>query len=526
MGSGTDDLRDPLEAERLQHEASEAYQTRREFLQRTAVTAGLASAMGLVLDPSTLVAEAASRQRAARIPSPRNLPIDTFVVLMMENRSFDHYLGWLPGADGRQAGLRFTDPSGKTHSTYNLRNNYQGCGFLDPDHSWDGGRTELDGGRMDGFLRAQSDVFSIGYYGEHDLPFSPHVAKAYTAFDRFFCSLLSSTYPNREYMHAGQSYGMTDNSLPVNSSGETGFPDTTIFSALSKAGVSNRYYYTDIPVSALWGAPGLARSSQVQTYYEQAATGTLPALSFVDPAFNGEDQGTSGDEHPHGDVRVGQAFIADIVHAFIESPQYKRGALFIVYDEWGGFFDHVVPPRVPDLRASSDPSKDFGQMGFRIPAVLVSPYARRGHVDHGVYGFESILKMIRYRYGLPPLTPRDLYANNIATAFDFESKPNYTPPPLPQPPEVISSACAGLPVSAGSVGVDDGSVLGSPPGSVPSPPDLALPGLAKEAKPVRPKPHDLDKLVTSGYLERLHFHYRKATPSTMYRHPSKLGLRG
>ena len=208
------------------------------------------------------------------------------------------------------------------------------------------------------------------------------MAKAFTAYDRFFCSLLSSTYPNREYMHAGQSYGMMDNTVPIAPSGQLGFPDTTIFRALSAKGVSNRYYYSDIPVSALWGAPGISRSSPVQTYYEQAATGTLPALSFVDPAFNGEDQGTSGDEHPHGDVRVGQAFIADVVHAFLESPQFKRGALFIVYDEWGGFFDHVAPPRVPDLRASSNLNKDFGQMGLRIPAVVVSPYARRGYVDH------------------------------------------------------------------------------------------------------------------------------------------------
>jgi phospholipase C len=521
MGTARDaggDLRASVEAERLHAEAPEAFHTRREFLQRTAVTAGLAAGMGLMLDPNTLVAEAARRQRAAQIPSPRNLPIDTFVVLMMENRSFDHYLGWLPGADGRQAGLRFTDGSGKTHATYPLRNNYQGCGFLDPDHSWEGGRTELDGGRMDGFLRAQSDIFSIGYYGESDLPFSPHVAKAYTAFDRFFCSLLASTYPNREYMHAAQSYGKIDNSLP---SGQMGFPDTTIFAALSRAGISNRYFYTDIPVSALWGQPGLARSSQVQTFYEQAAAGKLPALSFVDPAFNGEDQGTSGDEHPHGDVRVGQAFIADVVHAFLESPQYKRGALFIVYDEWGGFFDHVVPPRVPDLRASSNLSKDFGQMGFRIPAVLVSPYARRGHVDHTIYGFESILKMIRYRYGLPPLTPRDLYANNIASAFDFASKPRYDPPPLPQPAHVISSSC-GVPVGSGGVGIDDGSLLGSRP---PVPPPPLGPAPASDQPATRSKPHDLDLLLSSGYLERLGFRYRAATPATMYRHPSKLGLR-
>ncbi len=511
------DVRDPLEAERLEAVAPEAFHTRREFLQRTAVAAGLAAGMGMVLDPDTVVAEAARRQRAVSIPSPRNLPIDTFVVLMMENRSFDHYLGWLPGADGRQAGLRYTDAHGKSYSTHRLQTDFQGCAFLDPDHSWDGGRTEMDNGKMDGFLRAASDVFSIGYYTDHDLPFTPYVAKAFTAFDRFFCSLLSSTYPNREYMHAAQSYGKKDNSLPSGA----GFPDSTIFAALSGAGVSNHYFYTDIPVSALWGAPGLKRSSQVQTYYEQAAAGTLPALSFVDPAFNGESQGTSGDEHPHGDVRVGQAFVADVVHAFMASPQWQRGALFIVYDEWGGFFDHVVPPRVPDLRASRNLGQDFGQMGLRIPAVVVSPYARRGHVDHSIYGFESILKMIRYRYGLSPLTPRDLYANNIAAAFDFEH-PNLEPPNLPTPAHIMSTACSGSsPLDTGGAGLDDGSLIGSPPPSN----AFRTRRAAKANTATRPKPHDLSTMLTSGYLERLGFKYRAATPATMYRHPSKLGLR-
>ncbi|MGA9856593.1 MAG: alkaline phosphatase family protein, partial [Solirubrobacteraceae bacterium] len=307
------DIRSPQEAERLLAVAPDAFHTRREFLQRTAVTAGLAAGMGLVLDPDTVVAEAARRQREVKLPAPRDLPIDTFVVLMMENRSFDHYLGWLPGADGRQAGLQFTNPKGEKFATHRL-NFTQSCGFEDPDHSWEGGRTELDGGRMDGFLRSASDVFSIGYYEEADVPFTPHAAKAFTTCDRFFCSLLGPTYPNREYMHAAQSYGMIDNTLPT-SSGSLGFPDTTIFASLSAAGVSNRYFYTDLPISALWGTAGLQRSGQVQEYYERAAAGTLPALSFIDPAFQGEDQGTSGDEHPLADIRVGQAFVADIVHA-------------------------------------------------------------------------------------------------------------------------------------------------------------------------------------------------------------------
>ena len=503
------DVRDRAEAERLEALAPDEYHSLREFLQRSAVTAGLAAGLGLALDPDTVVAQAARRQRRVALPSPRNLPIDTIVVWMLENRSGDHYLGWLPGADGRQAGLQFTDSHGHTHATHRLKDFYQSCGFLDPDHSWDGGRTELDGGKMDGFLRAQSDVFSIGYYTEQDLPFTPHIARAFTAFDRFFCSLLSSTYPNREYMAAAQSYGQMGNSIPASSAG---FPDTTIFASLSGAGVSNHYYYTDIPVQALWGQPGLARSSQVQQFYEQAAAGTLPAVSYVDPSFNGESQGTSGDEHPLADIRVGQSFISDVVHAFMESPQWKRGALFVVYDEWGGFFDHVVPPRVPDLRSSRNLNQDFGQMGFRIPAVVVSPFARRGYVDHTIYGFESILKFIRYRYGLAPLTPRDLYANNIAYAFDFEH-PNYTPPQLPTPPEVISTACPGsAPVGSGGAGLDDGSLIGTPP------------YLPSADRPARPKPHDLVNLLTSGYLERLGFDYRAATPATMYRHPSKLGF--
>jgi len=508
------DLRDPYEAERLESAAPDAFHSRREFLMRTARYAGLAAGMGLALDPDVLVAEAARVQRRVALPSPRNLPIDTIVVLMMENRSFDHYLGWLPGADGRQAGLQYVDRHGGTHATHRLVPEFQSCAFADPDHSWGGGRAEFASGRMDGFLKSASDTFAIGYYEQADLGFTPFMAEQFTAFDRFFCSLLSSTYPNREYMHAGQSYGRQDNSMPISS---LGFPDTTIFASLKRAGVSSRYFFTDIPVSLLWGAPGLARSGQVQEYYERCAAGTLPAVSYVDPSFNGESQGTSGDEHPWGDVRVGQAFISDVVHAFMSSPQWKSGALFIVYDEWGGFFDHVAPPRVPDIRSSRNLSKDYGQMGMRIPAVMVSPYARRGYVDHSVYGFESILKLIRYRWGLAPLTLRDLYANNIAYAFDFDH-PNFAVPDLPHPKHILPVACAIGPthpiVNTGGIGFGTAPIIGAP---------LAADAGSGQA-PARPKPHDLEFLLSSGWLERHGFKYEPATPATMYRHPSSMGF--
>src|SRR3954463_326897 len=148
------DLHDPEYAERLQNEAPDDYLRRREFLQRTALAAGLATGLGTVLPSETLVAEAARKQRRRALPAPKNLPIDTFVVLMMENRSFDHYLGWLPNADGRQDGLSYVDLQGQSHPTHRLTPDWQGCGHPDPDHSAEGGRTQLNGGACDGFLKA------------------------------------------------------------------------------------------------------------------------------------------------------------------------------------------------------------------------------------------------------------------------------------------------------------------------------------------------------------------------------------
>src|SRR3954447_25444734 len=160
---------------------------RREFLQRTAMAAGLAAGMATVLSPDVLVAEAAAAQRRTPLPSPRNLPVDTFVVLMMENRSFDHYLGWLPHADGHQAGLSYTTRDGQAVATHRLAPDFQGCAFNDPNHSWDGGREQVNGGAMDGFLRSGAKTeFAVGYYAEHDVPFLPAAAQAFTTYDRFF----------------------------------------------------------------------------------------------------------------------------------------------------------------------------------------------------------------------------------------------------------------------------------------------------------------------------------------------------
>jgi phospholipase C len=497
--AGVPDIRDPAMADRWSQEAPDAYMRRREFLQRAALTAGLGAGLATVLEPELLVAEAARRQRRVPLPSPRNMPIDTFVVLMMENRSFDHYLGFLPKADGHQAGLSYVDGDGKRHSTHRLPPNYQGCGHPDPGHGWDSGRAEFNRGKCDGFLAPKSgnDEYAIGYYADGDLGFIQPLAKAFTTYDRFFCSILSSTYPNREYMHAAQSYGQKGNALPPQAGYNMGFPDSTIFQRCDEKGVSNRYFFNDLPVAALWGRPGINRSSNVEEYYARCSTGTLPHVSFVDPPFRdgGGGDGLSGDEHPHGDVRIGQAFMSDVVHAFMESPQWKRGVIFAVYDEHGGFYDHVRPPSVPDDRSSRDLAENYGQMGFRIPAIAVSPYVRRGSVSHGVFGFESILKMIEYRFGLRPLTKRDRYARNIARSFDWTSKPRLGLPHLPDPAFTVAQTR-----SCTAQGSSD------------------KPARAAQ----RPKPHDLSAMLTSGYLASLGFEYRPADASTMFRQPSKV----
>ena len=340
----------------------------------------------------------------------------------MENRSFDHYLGWLPGADGRQKGLRYKDDAGHYHATHHLQDR-SGCGYNDPDHSFEGGRLQFNGGRLDGFRRGDNDDFALGYYTEADLPLFGPLLKQATTFDRYFCSILGPTYPNRLYTHAAA----TDR---ISNTTETSSL-ATIWDRLAAAGVPARYYFSDLPVLALWGNKYLSIAEPVGRFFADAAAGQLPAYSYLDPFFLGEGQGGSNDDHPHADIHRGQAFLSEVVKAVVESPQWERTALVITYDEWGGFFDHVRPPRMADDHDTGPHGKDdHAQAGFRVPTIVLSPFARRGYVGHNVYDHTSILKMVEWRWGLKPLTKRDRAARNLAEAFRFD-KPDVSKPVLP-----------------------------------------------------------------------------------------------
>jgi phospholipase C len=393
--------------------------TRRNFLS----VAGSATA-------ATLVSGATARTAAPvnALPQPGVSGIDHIIVVMMENRSFDHFLGWMPGADGKQAGLSYVDRYGIPHTTHHLTD-FQGCGHPDPDHSYEGGRIQFNNGKNDGWLRAgENDEFAVGYYDSSDLDFWRQAGPDWTVCDRYFAATLAETYPNRFYQHSAATDRLH------NSTVTSTMP--TIWDRLAAAGVQGKYYYGDIPFTALWGTKYLGISRPYAEFLSDCSSGKLPSVSFVDPRFTDESSGTSGDDHPHADIRSGELFLAEVYNAVTKSPNWANTMLVVNYDEWGGFYDHVPPQTAPD----SNP--DTAQRGFRVPSMVISPRARRRYVAHDTYDHTSVLKAIEWRWGFQPLTPRDNAARNIAEVLDFQSAPNVTAPTYLVPPYAAGPACS------------------------------------------------------------------------------------
>ena len=215
----------------------------------------------------------------------------------------------------------------------------------------------------------------------------------------------------------------------------------TIFDRAIGRGLSARYYNSDLPFAAV--SRGAAWTNPIARYYEDCAAGTLPNIAIVDPPFKdgGGGDGLSADEHPLGDTRLGQAFMADVVNAFVTSRNFRRGAIFVVYDEWGGFFDHVRPPRAVDGRpaptstrtsprwaSASRPWRSRPTRRIEAPAIAWTT-ARTGS--------SPFLKLISYRFGLGYLNKRHRYARNIGRSFNW-SRPDFMPPKLPDPPQIAT----------------------------------------------------------------------------------------
>ena len=376
--------------------------------------------------PAGSTASATAATGPATAPSttttrPAEAPIDTLVVLMLENRSFDHHFGALPGVDG-VLGKDLSNPrgaGGEPVAPYHLDD---ACTEKDLDHSFTGSHEQFDDGRNDGFVTASGEV-AMGYREPADLPFTSALAAEFTVCDRWFCSVLGPTFPNRHYLHSGTADGRTRNVIEA-------FPKPSIWNRLEEAGVQWGYYYGDLPFLGLYpDVFGRGRDrgavASLERYFRDAAAGRLPRVAFVEPVFNGP---AATDDHPPHNSQFAQRFAAQVFGALASSPHWERSLFVLTYDEHGGFFDHVAPPPVVDDHAAAG----FDHLGFRVPAMLAGPYVKRHFVSSVTYEHSSVPHFIEWRFGLRPMGVRDAQAANLLDALDF-TKGDPTVPRLPVP---------------------------------------------------------------------------------------------
>jgi phospholipase C len=428
---------------------------RREFL---AGMVGGAAALGLAACGSgssgTSVGLAAARPR--RAPGTRPFPkrpvgydsipeIRHVLVFMQENHSFDNVFGVLGRGDGLTIGPdglptnTNPGPGGELVRSFPMPTPCQLP--HQPSQTWNASHLQYDHGTNQGFVNSPSGPVAMGYFTEQDLPFSYRLARVFPLGDRYFCSLLGQTFPNRRYLLAATSVGMVND---VVAQLDTMPARGTIFQLLTKVGIPWRNYYTppSLPTADVFlpqmNDPAIkANVVPIDQFFTDAATGSLPAFAVVDPNFS-----STSEENPQ-DVYPGDQLLAQVVHALFESPAWPHTLLLWTYDEHGGYYDHVPPPAapVPDdvppaITVPPDQPGTFGRYGFRVPAVVVSPYAKAHHVSHQVYDHTSVLAFIERKWNLPALTYRDANANDLSDFLELGARtpPFLTPPDLPTPP--------------------------------------------------------------------------------------------
>ncbi len=331
------------------------------------------------------------------------------IVVMQENHSFDNMFGTIGhGMDGIPADYTNLDVDRMPVSPFHLTTPCPD----DIGHQWIEMHLGWNEGAMDGWARING-AGALGYYTDEDHPFYSWMLTTFATSDRYFASVLSGTYPNRDYLYCGTSDG-------VYATGG-GYPDVpTVFDQLDAAHVAWAEYNAST-VEVLSGTLGWPLDHPGVRTYDQflpdLAAGTLPPMSFVDLEPH--------DEHPPGSIHDGEADVHDLIAQAFRSPLWPHLAIVFTYDEGGGFFDHVPPPTA----CLADPSQsDFDRLGVRVPVALISPYARAGHVSHQTHSHTSVLRLIQAVFDLPALTGRDANSDALLDMFDFDSASFATPP--------------------------------------------------------------------------------------------------
>ncbi|HUO73431.1 MAG TPA: alkaline phosphatase family protein [Solirubrobacteraceae bacterium] len=419
--------------------------TRRTLLRGAAGGAALLAAHGLPAWARPVAATAGIR-RPDSLPFPSlkagtpSMPqIDHIVVLIMENHSFDNLLGMVPyqvpgrsKVDGlTRAHGRFlnvnADASG--HQVF-AQHAASPCQLSKlPGQDWNRSHTSWDNGRNDGFVRASGPI-AMRFWDESDLPFTYSLVAHFPIGQRFFCSTLCQTYPNRRFFFTGTASGTiaTDNttfSIPA--------ANGTIWDRLDAHNIDWAIYYQDLPswliVPGSFSSARASRQRKFPAFLTDVAAGRLPQFTFLDPNYT-----TTSEENPQ-DIQVGEQFIAQVVHALMRAPTWKRTALFITYDEHGGYYDHVPPPRaikpdsIPPMTTTGDLPGGYDRYGFRVPLIVVSPWARADYVSSVTQDHTSITAFIERKWNLPAMTYRDANAAPMTDYFDFSDKPAFAKPP-------------------------------------------------------------------------------------------------
>ncbi len=362
------------------------------------------------------------------------IPITHVIVRMQENRSFDHYLGQLPRrghpeVDGLPESFTNPDLGGAPVAPFPLAST---CLEADPPHQWDAMNAQWNRGSLDGFVRTAAvggsdGRYTMGYYDEADLPFYYWLAKTFVVSDRYFSSSLGGTWSNRNFLYTGSAHGVKNTFDRVISDAES------IFDRLDAAGVDWAVYVQGRAPrqdTLGWNSshPGLRPFAQL---LERLADGTLEPVVFVETS-----PGAFEDEHPPFDVQPGEAWTAELYHAARYSPLWARLAIFLNYDTAGGMLDHVPPP---EACPPSPEETDFAQLGFRVPFVVVSAWAKPGYVSHEVHDHTSVLRFVELLHGIDALSDRDANADALLDVFDFGC-----PAPFPVAPEAPAPGFDGL----------------------------------------------------------------------------------
>jgi phospholipase C len=397
-------------------------------------------------------------------------PIKHIIVIMQENHSFDNYFGTFPGATGLGKYIALPTSNGSNE----LVRPFHISGASVPRdlcHAWECEHEAYDSGKMDRFAIAAGSNLTMGYFDHHEIPYYWDYASRFVLLDNFYSSVMADSLPNHLYLMAGQSGGTIRRVLNAT------FDFKSIVDTLDASKVSWKYYagghshlngWNPLPAFASFKAnqSRLNNLAEPVQFYLDLATNKLADVTWIMP-WKGESS-----EHPPYDISIGQASVVSLVNAVMLSSYWNSTAIFLTWDESGGWYDHVPPPQI-----------DAYGYGFRVPCLIISPYARQGFVDHTQGDSTSILKFIETLYSLPSLAERDATANNLLDAFDFSQAPRnplilpglYVPDHYPLSPRANNSGTLGT--------------LPAPPTSSPSK-ILKMPNLATtfvSISPAQPK---------------------------------------